>query len=142
MHDFDSGRAAPGRRERLPAHAPLGTVLESFLSHGSSLSKYIPSGSVPAIVGRSSDCLGNTQLQPPDVATHFHPVNELPVCRLAGGRTNGLLHRHLLFLLRGFNGFFCQERPDRRGHIRNITSRPWLLRSSPCCSRSPALQFG
>ena len=30
---------APGRRERLPAHAPLRTVRESFPSHGSSLSK-------------------------------------------------------------------------------------------------------
>ena len=30
---------APGRRERLPAHASLRTVRESFPSHGSSLSK-------------------------------------------------------------------------------------------------------
>jgi hypothetical protein len=30
---------APGRRERLPAHAPLRTVRESFPSHGSSLVK-------------------------------------------------------------------------------------------------------
>jgi hypothetical protein len=40
---------APGRRERLPAHAPLRTVRESFPSHGSSLSKNIPSGSVPLL---------------------------------------------------------------------------------------------
>src|SRR5262245_61889608 len=43
--------AAPGRRERLPAHAPLRTVRESFPSHGSSLSKNLPVGEVPAIVG-------------------------------------------------------------------------------------------
>src|SRR5438093_13176349 len=30
---------SPGRHERLPAHAPLRTVRESFPSHGSSLSK-------------------------------------------------------------------------------------------------------
>ena len=34
------------------------------------------------------------------------------------------------------------SRPDRRGHIRPITGRLWLLRSSPCCSCCPALRFG
>jgi hypothetical protein len=40
-HFSDALEDAPGRRERLPAHAPLRTVRESFPSHGSSLSKNI-----------------------------------------------------------------------------------------------------
>ncbi len=32
-----NARVSPGRRERLPAHAPLRTVRDSFPSHGSSL---------------------------------------------------------------------------------------------------------
>ena len=33
---------------------------------------------------------------------------------------------------RRFHILSCHERPDRRGHIRCITYRRWLLRSSPC----------
>ena len=44
--------------------------------------------------------------------------------------------------VRRFRILSCHSRPDRRGHIRSITPRPWLLRSSPCCSCSPALRFG
>src|SRR6266567_2530428 len=31
-----------------------------------------------------------------------------------------------------FHRFSDNERPDRRGHIRSITDRHWLVRSSPC----------
>jgi hypothetical protein len=33
-----------------------------------------------------------------------------------------------------FEVLSCHFRPDRRGRIRCITHRPWLLRSSQCCS--------
>ena len=41
-----------------------------------------------------------------------------------------------------FHMLSCHSRPDRRGHIRRITHRPWLLRSSQCCFRFPALRLG
>jgi len=44
--------SAPGRRERLPAHAPLRTVRESFPSHGSSLSKVQLGRADPLFDGR------------------------------------------------------------------------------------------
>ena len=34
--------------------------------------------------------------------------------------------------LRRFHRLSCHSRPDRRGHIRPIAGRPWLLRSSHC----------
>ncbi len=41
--------AAPGRRKRLPAHAPLRTVRESFPSHGSRLFKDTRVRSIPPV---------------------------------------------------------------------------------------------
>ena len=36
----------------------------------------------------------------------------------------------MLFLLGRFCSFSCKDRPNRRGHIRSITDRLWLVRSS------------
>jgi len=36
----------------------------------------------------------------------------------------------------------CHSTPDRRGHIRSITDRPWLFRSSQCGAFCPALRLG
>ena len=44
--------------------------------------------------------------------------------------------------LRRFHICSCHARPDRRGHIQRITHWLWLLRSSQCCLRHPALRFG
>jgi len=44
--------------------------------------------------------------------------------------------------LRRFHRLSCHSRPDRRGRIRHVTYRHWLLRSSPCCLRSPCLAVG
>ena len=43
---------------------------------------------------------------------------------------------------RRFHILSCPSRPDRRRHIWRITRQPWLLRSSPCWLRNPALRLG
>jgi len=42
----------------------------------------------------------------------------------------------------GSTNFSRLSRPDRRGRIRLVTNRPWLLRSSHGCSCRPALRWG
>ena len=44
--------------------------------------------------------------------------------------------------LRRFHRLSCHSRPDRRGPIRSITPRPWLLRSSQHCDVKPCLTVG
>ena len=44
--------------------------------------------------------------------------------------------------LRRLHRLSFHSRPDRRGHIRCVTHRPWLLRSSQGCLRYPALRSG
>jgi hypothetical protein len=44
--------------------------------------------------------------------------------------------------VRRFHIRSCHSTPGRRGHIRRITHRRWLLRSSQCCFRFPALRLG
>ena len=61
----------------------------------------------------------------------------------APGRTKRLASLIIcISRLRRFHMLSCHSRPDRRGHVRRITHRLWLLRSSPCCLRFPALQLG
>jgi hypothetical protein len=43
---------------------------------------------------------------------------------------------------RRFRILSCHSRPDRRGPIRSITPRPWLLRSSQHCDVKPCLTVG
>ncbi len=48
-------------------------------------------------------------------------------------RTNRLASIIICFSqFKRFHRFSDNERPDRRGHIRSITERLWLVRSSPC----------
>ena len=42
----------------------------------------------------------------------------------------------------GSTDLSCLSRPGRRGHVRFITNRPWLLRPSQCCSCWPCLAVG
>jgi hypothetical protein len=44
--------------------------------------------------------------------------------------------------LRRFHIFSCHSTPGRRGHIRHITWRHWLLRPSQCCDSFPRLTIG
>ena len=43
---------------------------------------------------------------------------------------------------RRFHMLSCHSTPGRRGHIRSITDRPWLLRPSQGCVFYPALRLG
>ena len=136
-------KPAPGRRGRLPAHAPLRTVRESFPSHGSSLSKAALVRADPlfdknrCILTRQHKLigqLGNTRSWPFSL-------------RSVGRQLRDALsdwHRSSFALpsLRRFHMFSCHARPDRRGHIRRITHRPWLLRPSQCCVFLPCLAVG
>ena len=61
----------------------------------------------------------------------------------APGRTKRLASLIICFSrLRRFHRLSCHSRPDRRGRIRCVTHRLWLLRSSQCCSCCPALRLG
>ena len=120
----------PGRRERLPARAPLRTVRESFPSHGSSRTKVPPDLGDP----QPNGLLGNTELWP---------------CRagLPGATAPGRTERRASLVicfsrLRRFHMRSCQVRPDRRGHIPRITRGLWLFRSSQCCVCSACLTVG
>jgi len=44
--------------------------------------------------------------------------------------------------MRRFHILSCHSTPGRRGHIRHVTWRHWLLRPSQCCLRFPALRLG
>src|SRR5438552_7590510 len=81
-----------------------------------------------------SDCLCNTHLQSSDLLPNGDPIKGFPIVAFGRGRTNRTVRadRHLLFLREEDSIDSCKERPDRRGRIRSITERPWLVRSSPC----------
>jgi hypothetical protein len=112
----------PGRRGRLPARTPLRTVLESFPSYGSSLHKASRDGADPR---------GRNPAWP-----YRHPAaTTLCSFTTALRRTNRQASVVICCLNeQRFEVLSCHFRPDRRGRIRCITPRLWLLRSSQCCS--------
>ena len=70
--------------------------------------------------------------------TGIRPIRAVLLCQQLRGALSGW--RRLSFALPAWKWFrilSCHSRPDRRGHIRRITHRRWLLRSSQCCLRFP-----
>jgi hypothetical protein len=127
---FLAAAGTPGRRERLPARAPLRTVHESFPSHGSSQTKAPPDIEDP----QPNGLLGNTELWPCWAGLQG---------ATAPGRTERRASLVICFSrLRRFHMRSCQVRPDRRGPIPRITRGLWLFRSSPCCVCSACLTVG
>jgi hypothetical protein len=119
-----------GRRERLRVRAPLRTVRESFPSHGSSRTKAPPDEEDP----RARGPLGNTETWPLCAGLHW---------AAAPGRTKRQASLVICSSrLRRFHILSCQVRPDRRGHIRRVTQRLWLFRSSQCCACLACLTVG
>jgi hypothetical protein len=119
-----------GRRERLRARAPLRTVRESFPSHGSSRTKAPPDEEDP----RARGPLGNTETWPLCAGLHW---------AAAPGRAKRQASLVICSSrLRRFHILSCQVRPDRRGHIRRVTHRLWLFRSSQCCACLACLTVG
>ena len=126
---------------------PLRTVRESFPSHGSSRSKISPVRDFP--LSRGIRFIRERIITPQGSLA-------ILVCgRVVCGRAAAFLRRQLRdassdwrrlsFAFPGrrrFHILSCHERPDRRGHIRRITHRRWLLRSSQCCLCYPALRLG
>ena len=116
---------------------------ESFPSHGSSLSKKAPVRGIPLLDGNR--CILRTYRNPCEQLdnTGVRPIWAVLLWRQLRDAPSGW--RRLSFAFPGrkwFHMLSCHSRPDRRGHIRRITHRPWLLRSSPCCFRFPALRLG
>ena len=110
------------RRGLLPARAPLRTVRESFPSYGSSNANLLAAGrsggdrkaTFALLMGYSPDT-SHMGCVPEDASAASAAVFcFLPVWRLGP--------------------FSRNASPDRRGRIRCITHRHWLLRSSQCCS--------
>jgi len=118
-------------------------VRESFPSHGSSLCKNTPVRGVPLLdvkrfilrtYRKPIEQLGNTRVRPFCAAL---------LRATAPGRTKRLASLVIcISRVRRFRMLSCHSRPDRRGHIRRITHRRWLLRSSQCWLRFPALRLG
>ena len=118
----------------MPAHTPLRTVRERFRSHGSSLAKDTSVVRVPRRDGKRGVMrthpnhigqLGNTGLRPFTLRSLGRQLRDAP----------SDWHRSSFAFpgLRRFHTLSCHSRPDRRGHIRRVTHRRWLLRSSQCC---------
>ena len=116
---------------------------ESFPSHGSGLSKDAPGRGIPlrdrmrCILRTQRNPfgqLGNTRVWPFRLRSFEPQFRDAPSdwrrssFAFPGGRRFHIFSRH--------------SRPDRRGRIRCVTHRLWLLRSSPCCLRFPALRLG
>jgi hypothetical protein len=104
----------PGRRERLPAHAPLGTVRETFASHGSNLAKARPFRGDPWR-GEARDTTGAPRrASARNWAILGYGRNH---CRTlddsAGTHQATGVARHLLFPIKRFHRLFspCQTRP-------------------------------
>jgi len=118
-------------------------VHETFASHSSSLSKAKLVRADPLLDGaryilrthRSPfGQLGNTDLRPFTLRSLGRQLRDAPSD-----------WRHSSFALPGLRRFHmlsCHSTPGRRGHIRSITDRPWLLRPSQCCAFCPALRLG
>ena len=118
-------------------------MLESFPSRGSSLFKESPVRGVPLLDGERCILrahrnlirqLGNTGVWP---FLRCAPLGTTP------RRTKRLASLIICFSQLGrFHRLSCHSRPDRRGHIRRITHRHWLLRPSQCRACYPALRLG
>ncbi len=116
---------------------------ETFASHSSSLSKASPVRGDPLLDGKRCILrthpnplgqLGNTGVQPFSLRSLGRQLRDAPSDR-----------RRSSFAfpgLRRFHMLSCHSTPGRRGHIRSITDRPWLLRPSQCCGFFPALRLG
>ena len=116
---------------------------ESFPSHGSGLSKDVPVRGVPLLDGngcilemhpKPSRQLGNNCMWPFWLRSIGRQLRDAP----SDWRRSSFAFPGL----RRFRIRSCHARPDRRGRIRCITHRLWLLRSSQCCLRFPALRLG
>ena len=116
---------------------------ETFASHSSSLSKARLVRADPLRDGRRSVTgtypiplgqLGNTDLRPFWLRSKERQLREAP----SGGRRSSFA----LPGLRRFHMLSCHSTPGRRGHIRPVTDRLWLLRPSQCCVFYPALRLG
>ena len=116
---------------------------ETFASHSSSLSKARLIRGDP-LLGRKRCILrthrsplgqlGNTGLWPFTLRSAWQQLRDAP----SDGRRSSFAFPDL----RRFHMLSRHSTPDRRGHIRAITDRPWLLRSSPCDAFCPALRLG
>jgi len=117
-----------------PLTAPLRTVRESFPSHGSGLAKNSINSMHPAVHRNPLGQLGNTRTWPFALRSSGRQLRDAP----SDWRRSSFAFPGL----RRFHMRSCHSRPDRRGRIRCVTHRLWLLRSSPCCSCYPALRLG
>jgi hypothetical protein len=110
-------REPPGRRGRLPVHAPLRTVLESFPSYGSSPHK-------ARHILWPTRCLTRDQSRSDNLA--ILTGSRFTLCSFAAtapGRINRRASVVICFLGIGrFHWLSCHFRPDRRGHIQRITA--------------------
>ena len=116
---------------------------ETFASHSSSLSK---AGLVradplrdriPRILRTHRNPLvqlGNTGLWPLSLRSIGRQLRDAP----SDWRRSSFAFPDL----RRFHILSCPSTPGRRGHIRRITRRHWLLRPSQGCLRFPALRLG
>ena len=112
-----TGRQSPGRRGRLPVHAPLRTVLESFPSYGSSPLKARHILWPTRCLTRDKSRFGNLAILTGSrftlrsfEATAPRRINRrvsVVICVLGIGR---------------FHWLSCHFGPDRRGHIQRITA--------------------
>ena len=116
---------------------------ETFASHSSSLSKAGLVRADPLLDG--SPCitkthrkpvvqLGNTGAWPFSLRSLGRPCRDAP----SDWRRSSFAFPDL----RRFHILSCHSTPGRRGHIRRVTHRPWLLRPSQCCCCYPALRLG
>ena len=126
-----------------PPSAPLRTVHETFASHSSSLSKARLVRAGPLLDGIRGVTnthrmplgqLGNTDLWPLALRSCRRQFRDAP----SDGRRSSFAFPDL----RRFHMLSRHSTPDRRGHIRSITDRPWLLRPSQCGAFCPALRLG
>src|SRR4051812_16908335 len=126
-----------------PLRVPLRTVRETFASHSSSLSKASLVRGDPLLDGKRYIFktnrmpvvqLGNTGLWPFSLRALGRQLRDAP----SDWRRSSFAFPDL----RWFHIRFCHSTPGRRGHIRHITWRRWLLRPSQCCVSFPCLAVG
>ena len=116
---------------------------ESFPSHGSSLSKDAPVRGIPLLDRNRRILRTYRNLREQLDNTGLRPIWAVLLCQQLRDAPSDW--RRLSFAFPGrkwFRMLSCHSRPDRRGHIRRITHRRWLLRSSQCWLRYPALRLG
>jgi len=118
-------------------------VRESFPSHGSSLSKAGLVRADPLLDGNRCILkthriplgqLGNTEVWPFWPRAIGRQLRDAP----SDWRRSSFAFPDL----RRFHILSCHARPSRRGHIRRLSRRPWLLRPSQCCVFLPCLTVG